>query len=341
MNRDTCHLGRNDAVGSVVLARSASANPSSFARYGPGTGPRLAHSSACASICFAITSLPTESSRPRAVAAAFTLIEVLLAVGVATALLLAALFFYRQATQLRADILASSTQLAALRLTLDQLAADLRTAVPVPGRSFIGGPASIEFARFAPPPDAPAAALTNLVPNPPRAPLESVVLSTLIQQDGTNLVVQGISRRTQPVGGAAPAPAATPFTSAPIDPEPNLASSPTDALAQGLDPVANRPGPTNAPVASAPSAQGSPLLPVRFLLLRYWNGADWQDSWLAPVPPQGVEVTLGLEPLPQDMPPEYYPHERFTRVVFIPAGQRPESTNNLPQNPPAAAEASP
>ncbi len=52
------------SVGSVVLARSASANPLSFARYGPRTGPRLAHSSACASICFAITSLPTESSRP-------------------------------------------------------------------------------------------------------------------------------------------------------------------------------------------------------------------------------------------------------------------------------------
>ena len=56
-------LSRNDSVGSVVLARSACANPSSFARYGPGTGPRLAHSSACASICVAITSLPTESLR--------------------------------------------------------------------------------------------------------------------------------------------------------------------------------------------------------------------------------------------------------------------------------------
>ena len=54
---------RSDSVGSVVLARSASANPSSFARYGPRIGPRLAHSSACRSICFAITSLPTESIR--------------------------------------------------------------------------------------------------------------------------------------------------------------------------------------------------------------------------------------------------------------------------------------
>ncbi len=54
---------RNDSVGSVVLAQSAPANPSSFAFYGPRTGPRLAHSSPYERICGAITSLPTESFR--------------------------------------------------------------------------------------------------------------------------------------------------------------------------------------------------------------------------------------------------------------------------------------
>ncbi len=63
MTRCPWLLGRTDSAGSVVLARSASAAPSSFACYGPRTGPRLAHSSACGSICFAITSLPTESAR--------------------------------------------------------------------------------------------------------------------------------------------------------------------------------------------------------------------------------------------------------------------------------------
>jgi len=45
---DSVHLmlgvlmpSRNDAMGSVVLARSACTNPSSFARHGPRTGPRL------------------------------------------------------------------------------------------------------------------------------------------------------------------------------------------------------------------------------------------------------------------------------------------------------------
>ena len=63
MTRCPWLLGRTDSAGSVVLARSASATPSSFARYGPRAGPRLAHSSAYGSICFAIASLPTESAR--------------------------------------------------------------------------------------------------------------------------------------------------------------------------------------------------------------------------------------------------------------------------------------
>ena len=56
-------LRGNDARGSVVLARSASARASSFARYGPRTGPRLDHSWACGSIGCATTSLPTASRR--------------------------------------------------------------------------------------------------------------------------------------------------------------------------------------------------------------------------------------------------------------------------------------
>jgi hypothetical protein len=59
----TPELSRNDAVGSVVLAGSSFARASSFARYGPGTGPRLAHSSSCERICGATTSLPTASFR--------------------------------------------------------------------------------------------------------------------------------------------------------------------------------------------------------------------------------------------------------------------------------------
>ncbi len=58
-------LCRNDSVGSVVLARSAPAFPSSFARYGRGTGPRLAHSLSCEGFRGAVSPIPNALCRPR------------------------------------------------------------------------------------------------------------------------------------------------------------------------------------------------------------------------------------------------------------------------------------
>lgn len=247
---------------------------------------------------------------------AFTLIEVLLAVGIATGLLLAALYFYRQSTELRGQIVRKSSELAVVRLTLDQIASDLRNAAPNPRQPFVGGPVSLEFTRFAPP--AASTSSSNLPPVPPRPATESVRIDTLIQQDGTNLSVRGISRRiVAPSPGPAPSPAPLPpstnsVTDSPPLPEP---SRPDES--------------TNAP------AVAGPLIPVRFLALRYWNGSAWQDSWLAPTPPTGVEISLGLEPLPTDTTPETYPHERFRRVVFIPSGRNPDVTDtNTPATTP-------
>jgi type II secretory pathway pseudopilin PulG len=231
--------------------------------------------------------------------AAFTLIEVLLAVGIATGLLLAALYFYRQSTELRGQIIRNSGELAVVRLTLDQIASDLRNAVPNTGQPFVGGPVSLEFARFA----APATSLqsSNLTPIPSQPAIESVRIDTLIQQDGTNLSVRGISRRI-----GTPSPARSPVSTNEVD-------------EASVVPEVNRVvESTNAP------AIGGPLIPVRFLALRYWNGSAWQDSWMAPTPPTGVEISIGLEPLPADTPPETYPHERFRRVVFIPSGRNPD-----------------
>jgi len=46
-----------------VRVRSASANSPAFARYGPRTGPRLAHSLDCEGICCAIAALPAVALR--------------------------------------------------------------------------------------------------------------------------------------------------------------------------------------------------------------------------------------------------------------------------------------
>ena len=46
-----------------MRVRSASANSPAFARYGPRTGPRLAHSLDCEGVCCAITALPAVAMR--------------------------------------------------------------------------------------------------------------------------------------------------------------------------------------------------------------------------------------------------------------------------------------
>jgi len=242
--------------------------------------------------------------RPRPTRDAFTLIEVILAIGLATALLLIALTFYQQAANLRTQILRSSQDLSAIRLTLDQIAFDLRAATPVPSVSFIGGPNSVEFARMAPPSTKPYS--TNGIFAAPS--LQRLTINALVSQTGTNLSVRGLSRTESPLFRA-PAPdsfRSSQSTNSLPDPPSNPASTSTNSP----------PEPQNRPFTEA----------IHFLNFRYWNGASWQDSWFASAPPPGVEITLGADPLPDDATPETYPYERFRRVVLIPSGRAADPT---------------
>jgi len=58
---------------------------------------------------------------------------------------------------------------------------------------------------------------------------------------------------------------------------------------------------------------------VKFLHVRYWEGADWIESWAGGDMPAAVEITLGFQPLPEDYEPEDYPYEIFRRVIYIPS----------------------
>jgi type II secretory pathway pseudopilin PulG len=234
---------------------------------------------------------------------AFTLIEVILAIGLATALLLIALTFYHQAANLRTEILRSSQDLAAIRLSLDQIASDLRSATPVPSVSFIGGPTSVEFPRVSPPSPKPRS--TNTVFAVPS--LQRLSIAALVSQNGTNLSVRGLTRSETPLFRP---PADEPRPTDPLDPLALSARTPPE------------PASTNAP----PEPPSRPFTEaVHFLNFRYWNGASWQDSWFASAPPPGIEITLGADPIPDDATPETYPYERFRRVVLIPSGRAPDA----------------
>ena len=62
---------------------------------------------------------------------------------------------------------------------------------------------------------------------------------------------------------------------------------------------------------------------VRYLRLRYFDGTEWLDEWedLSSVP-MAVEISLGFKPSPAVLleADEEYPYEVFRRVVFLSAG---------------------
>src|SRR5205814_320699 len=57
---------------------------------------------------------------------------------------------------------------------------------------------------------------------------------------------------------------------------------------------------------------------IRFASFRYWDGRSWQSSWAGSELPQGIEVSLGFEPLPSGTEALEYPYEVFRRVICLP-----------------------
>ncbi len=245
-------------------------------------------------------------SDPRARARAFTLIEVVLALAIATGLLIVALLFYRQATELRAQILRESERNTAIRLVMERLAGDLRETVVLPndGGGFIGGPDSLSLVRTG------QSEAGSAGPG-----LVRISYVTVKSADGTNQSVVGIDRREQALG-------------APARPRTNF--------------LETLPAGTNALASAAPVPSG-PLLTedIRRMRFRYWNGAAWTSFWTNGAPPTGVEIVLGPDPdettafavADESSPTEPVADTGgtspsagdsgivlFRRVVFIPAG---------------------
>jgi prepilin-type N-terminal cleavage/methylation domain-containing protein len=222
----------------------------------------------------------------------FTLVEVLLAVGIIAGLLVVVLFFYQQAAQLRTELLLDAERSSAARLLMERLTAELRTArthtfyevplagssthlqfmaVDLPSQSFWAGE---QFGRV----------------SHPESDLKLVSYGAEVSLEDTNVVGLGrseaplIDLRTTVPESAVVLPAA----------ETNRANSVliTEAF--------------------------------RFIRFRYWDGYDWLESWSETFLPKGVEVTLGSEPMPAELEGEEYPYEVFRRVIYLPGSVRSE-----------------
>ena len=239
---------------------------------------------------------------------AFTLLEVVLAIVIAVGLLTAVLLFYRQAATLRSDILGRTEELSAVRLVMDRMASELRTLPASAGegaRLLQGDSHSLRIVRVA---------------VPSRTSWRGGSLGRVAAAETDLLeVVYSLSPDTNSPGILREEHAHT-----------RKAAVSTFLVA---DPEGSS---TNLP-AVGPSAP--PLTEtIRHLRFRYFDGSNWSDTWERKSPPLGVEITLGLEPAPEQdfvagnadeqMPPEEYPFEVYRRIVAIPtASGRPAAAD--------------
>ncbi len=246
--------------------------------------------------------LDTHVLRPkRRSGRAFTLIEVILAISIATGLLIVALTFYRQVSDLRGQILQESERLATVRLMLDRLASDLRTVRTgaVAGQEFRGDASALSFVTAVaalPTPGATPGSISG------GADSARISLSTVTAQEGTNgVTVVGLLRRSEPVvtvsGAASEGTTSVRLGDSTLE-QTNRWTEPTTEL-------------------------------IRYVRFRYWSGSAWQSGWTNSAPPPGVEIVLGTEPQPDDGAADY-PYEQFRRVVYLPAGVAQETATDDP-----------
>lgn len=227
-------------------------------------------------------------------ARAFTLVEVILAISIAIGILVVALYFYSQATNLRAQLLEESDRISSIRLVMDRLTSELRHAFAQPQTGFHGDATSLSFVTTEPPSRASVICTGTL-----RTDLRLVSYGLSKALDGTNEVATGLTRTEQP-----------------------LVEKPSTSTAFSPAPV---PDATNAPARSLEPMTDS----IRLLRIWYWDGHGWSASWKSDQLPRGVEITLGAEPLPEDASISDYRGELFRRVIYLPTSREIDDTSDL------------
>lgn len=251
---------------------------------------------------------PTSSSpllhrmcqRRSASRSAFTLLEVLLAVGLVAGLLVVALFYHQQAELFRSGLLDELNRVTVVRQLMNRLTVELNTLAPEAG-ALRGSAAELRFA-FA------AVGVEDAATGRAHAGLRQVSYQLPLADD-PEAPTPSLRRTERPLE-TAPAAASD---------EPPSAGPPADAgdgITFGdLLTDASGGGESESP-SSTPGAQT--LDEIHFFNLRYFDGTNWVESWEATLPPLGIEVSLGFDPPETDVLPEDYAGEVFRRIIALP-----------------------
>jgi type II secretory pathway component PulJ len=218
----------------------------------------------------------------------FTLLEVVLAISIAIGMLLVLLFFYQQAANLRGELIGQAERVSTVRLVMDRITAELRTARSKHAfysTAFVGDSESLQFFATG---DVPRSAwFSGERVTLAHTDLKFVRYSAQAHAEGTNTAVKALFRTEEPlVENRKPA---------------------AHAGAVELDTEAKRPEPLSEE--------------IRFVRFRYWDGKAWLESWAGGESagiPAGVEITLGFEVPAVDEGANALPNEVFRRVVYLP-----------------------
>lgn len=213
---------------------------------------------------------------------AFTLFEVLIAVSLVVGLMGSVLVFYRYATETRAMVIDQAESVTARRMVMERITLELRSAVISASNSMV-----------------PLSGTISTLSIPTAGPLPRSIW------------------RVDPEAESPP-----PIGVSDVSEVKYSIRSHTDGdgnvVVDGLDRTMG----VVAPVTEDSTPPSSVFAPrVKFVRFRYFDGANWTDSWGGGMP-AAIEVSLGLDPLPDGTDPAEYASPVSRRVIALPASQR-------------------
>jgi len=218
-----------------------------------------------------------------------TLLEVTLSITLTIGLMVAALAFYRHVVDVREDFssqLGSVQTTSARRRVMDKITEELRTAIANPflQMGLSGQAMEMRFITASLPSMAAwATPETTGEPAPPEQDLRMVGYRLrYVEDENGEEVVEGLARTEQRVITAQVAEEGEEIRSALVAPE------------------------------------------FKFVSFAYWDneGGEWLETWEENDLPLAVEISLGREPLPEDLEPIEYPYPTFRRTIYVPGGMR-------------------
>lgn len=219
----------------------------------------------------------------------FTLLETLLALGIALALLVVVLYFYQQTTSFRSQLLKEMDRVTAVSKVMNLMTTELRSALRHEKHKvgLRGGRDFIQILSVGIPHTAAWNAGVDDPLQPPATDLRQVgyFMGGFHEEE---IWVPGLVRWEEPL----------------------LDVRESEGEAEEEAPVENPP---------YSLFDASPVMAeIQHVRFRYWDGVGWWEHWDFIDLPYAVEISMATRPQPEDTPPQEPPETLYQRVVYIP-----------------------